>query len=57
MTSFAAAAQLAPGKQNRRRFGPRGSTRAPKASPLDDVGFLALRPVMQATGKRCGDPT
>jgi hypothetical protein len=47
--SFASASQPAPGKQNRPRFGLRGSTEAPKASTLENVGFLALRHVMRAT--------
>jgi hypothetical protein len=47
--SFASASQPAPGKQNRPRFGLRGSTEAPKASTLENDGFLALRPVMRAT--------
>jgi hypothetical protein len=48
--SFAAASQPAPGEQNRPRFGLRGSTEAPKASPLYKVRFPELRPVIQATG-------
>ena len=37
------------GSKNRRRFGLRGSTDAPKASPLGGEELLALRPAMQAT--------
>jgi len=58
--SIASAAQPAPGKrrgkQNRPRFGLRGSTEVPKASPLDGVRLLALRPVMQATNGGLGEP-
>ena len=50
--SFASASQPAPGKrpgkQNRPRLGLRGCTEVPKASHLDGVRRLALRPVMQA---------
>ncbi len=51
--SFAPASQQTPGqrpgKQNRPRCGLRGSTEAPTARPLDNIGSLALRPVIQAT--------
>ena len=53
---FASASQLAPGKQNRSRFGLRGSTEAPKSSPFDSVGFLALWSVMQATDGDLAEP-
>src|SRR5271166_1213427 len=51
---FASASQLAPGKQNRPRFGLRGE--APKSSPFDSVGFLALWSVMQATDGDLAEP-
>ncbi len=44
-----------PGKHNRPYFGLRGSTEAPKASPLDGARLLALRPVMQATNGGLGE--
>ncbi len=50
--SFASASQPAPGKrpgkQNRPRFGLRGSTEASKAGDLDGARRLASRPVVQA---------
>ena len=56
--SFASASQPVPGKrpgkQNRPRFGLRGSTEAPKARPLDGARRLALRPVVQADKRRFG---
>jgi hypothetical protein len=47
--SLASASQPAPGKQNRPRFGLRGSTEAPKANTFENFGFLAPQPVMRAT--------
>ena len=58
--SFAFVSQPAlgkpPGKQNRPCLGLRGSAEVPKASPLDRVRRLALRPVMQATSGGLGEP-
>ena len=57
--SFVSASQPVPGKrpgkQNRPYFGFRGSTEAPKASPLDGARLLALRPVLQATNGGLGE--
>ena len=57
--SFASASPPAPrkrpGKQNRPRFGLRGSTEATKASALDGARRLALRPVIQAENGGLGE--
>jgi hypothetical protein len=52
--SFTSALQLVPGKQNRPRFGLRGSKEAPKARPLDNFGFLTLRPTIAGDRRRFG---
>jgi hypothetical protein len=58
--SFVSASQPAPGKrsgkQNRPRFGRKGSTEASKASPLDGARHLALRPGVQAENGGLEEP-